>query len=217
MQIVLDYVTGKVSSDSFKQAWYEHPEIGEWLDQLIDLKSTPLPEWATAPYSYVRMSIHKHFDGSVLKFITASEETEQYGTPKWLDIGWHFTTIAAIIVIAFPDIRPTTYYDEERTFYMNAIGDYIGGPEVEDCIYAVMQSFPRSLGKTKRLKEAKAALKMLFHIEGTKFPRWVQEPEWPMGTKSPMLFISQKRKGECVQFFFRDIDTDETRIVEQYY
>lgn len=60
-------------------------------------------------------------------------------------------------------------------------------------------------------------LNELFHIEDKKYPHWVQEPEWPMGEKSPMKFIGQERTGERVRFTFRDADTDEERVIEQLY
>ena len=220
MQIVLDYITGKVDSETFKEAWNANPEIGLWLENLIDLKS-PLPqEWENAPLGMYRLMMHKHHDGSLLKCIKSNEAFEaEFGAklPKWTRIGWYFDVIASIIVIAFPEITPTTFYEDERNFYMNAVGDYIGGFEVEECIDNTIQQFPPSMPKTKRKKEAKAAIRSLFHIEGSKYPQWVQEPEWPMGKHSPMAYVSRKRDGDLVQFVFKDVDTDEIRIVEQLY
>ena len=71
--------------------------------------------------------------------------------------------------------------------------------------------------KTKRKKEAKAAVRNLFHVEGSRYRRWAQEPEWPMGEKSPMAFVSQKRDGDLVRFEFKDVDTNEIRVVEQLF
>ena len=218
MQIVFDFVTGKIGCDEFKSAWYSTPEIGEWLDSLIDLRSEPKEEWRALPYHAERMVIHKHYGGSVLAFINASEnDPNRYKYPKWVFIGWHFGAIAAIIVVAYPDIIPTTYYEEEKDFFANAAGDYIGGPEAESLLSELLEQFPRSLGKTKRKKEAKAAIRNAFHIEGAKYPQWAQEAEWPMGKCSPMKFVSQKREGDRVRYLFLDVDTNETRIIEQFY
>jgi hypothetical protein len=38
-----------------------------------------------------------------------------------------------------------------------------------------------------------------------------------MGKHSPMAYVSRKRDGDLVQFVFKDVDTDEIRIVEQLY
>lgn len=214
MQIVLDFVEGKVEYETFKKAWHANPEIGQWLDQLVNLKS-PLPsEWDDIPYSPYRKAIHKHYEGSALAFLKAGENNPTKG-PKWAEKVGFFDTIAAVIVVAQPNIVPTTLYDDETDFYINAVGDYFGGDEVEGIIDQTMHKFPASMGKAKRKKEARAAIKALFHVEGSKYPRWVQEPEWPMGKNSPMEYVSQKRYGELVQFVFRDVDTDEIKVVEQ--
>lgn len=219
MQIVLDYVSGKIGQDEFKEAWYSHPEIGQWLDSLIDLKTAPPETWNSAPYSYIRHAIHKNYDGSVLKFIEASDSFDGSNgyKPKWLDILWHFRAIASIVVIAFPDIVPTPFYDEEALFYQNAVGDCIGGPEVEAYIDDVLAAFPNTMAKTKRIKEAKRSLRNHFPVSCNKYPRWCQEPEWPMGESSPMIFVSQKRYGEKVTFTFKDSGTGAVRQVEQIY
>lgn len=38
-----------------------------------------------------------------------------------------------------------------------------------------------------------------------------------MGKHSPMEYIGQNRDGELVTLRFRDVDTGEERIVEQFY
>lgn len=218
MQIVIDYVRGIIGADEFKKEWYTNPSIGEWLDSLVDLKSPLNEEWSNLPYNHLRLAIHKHYDGSFAKFIEASDSFHsQYpNTPKWLDIKWYFDSIAAIIVVAYPEIVPTTYYEDEASFYRNAVGEYLGGPEVEEYIGNILESFPRDMGKSKRTKAAKTELKSRFHISGNRYPRWAQEAEWPMGTQTPMMFVSQKRTGEQVIYTFQDADTGEIRTIEQY-
>lgn len=220
MQIVLDFVTGKVGSDEFKAAWYSDPGIGKWLDELVDLRSMPEDELRKPPYGGYRMAILKQSKGSILEYIDYCEnkhKINQNKYPKWTEIGWHFNSIAAIVVMAYPDIIPTSYYEDERKHYIETVGDYIGGPEVENLIGTILDQYPKSMGKTKRKKEAKAAIREGFHLEGNRYPRWIQEPEWPMGVNSPMAFLCQKRDGDLVKFEFRDVDTGETRIVEQFY
>ena len=71
--------------------------------------------------------------------------------------------------------------------------------------------------KKQRIQQAKRDIEEQFHVVDKKRPRWIQGPEWPMGTHSPMMFISQKRSGEVVRYTFKDVDTDEIRVVEEYY
>ena len=219
MQIVIDYVSGRITADVFKEAWYANDEIKTWIDNLIDLKSEPKPEWASLPFHEFRMAIHKHYGGSPVRFIEASEAFALVhpNRPRWLNIGWYFDAIASVVVVAYPDVKPTSFYNDEETFYLASIGSYIGGSEVEAAIFDLLSQFPYTMSKNRRQSEAKKAIKKLFHVAGFVYPRWVQEPEWPMGKTSPMKFVSQKRVGECVQFLFRDVDTGDTRIVEQLY
>ncbi len=58
---------------------------------------------------------------------------------------------------------------------------------------------------------------LISHIVPRKVPTWVQEPDWPMGKNSPMEYIDRKKDGDLVQFRFRDVDTGEKKIVEQFY
>ena len=219
MQIVLDFISGKIREETFREAWKSNEKIGEWLENLVDLKSELNPEWTNIPYNEYRMAIHKHYQGSLSRFLSASEDfkLQHPNRPKWLDIGWYFEPIAAIVVVAFPEMKPTDYYANEKDFYLSCMGNYIGGLEVESAANNLLANYPAEMGKRKRKAEAKKAIKEYFHIEGTKYPRWVQEPEWPMGTNSPMAFCSQKREGERVSFTFQDVDTQEIKVVEQFY
>ena len=219
MQVVFDFITGKIGCAEFKEAWYADPNIGQWIENVVDLQSGPTPEWNAAPYPAYRMAIYKYYDGSFLKFVQASEESrkQRKGIPPWVNIGWYFDTIASIVTVAYPDIIPTKYYDEEKKFYQTAVGEYIGGEEVEAYIGALLENFPRAMGKTKRKTGAKAAIREAFHLKGSKYPRWAQEPEWPMGKKAPMEYIAQKRTGDLVRYTFKDVDTGEMRIIEQLY
>jgi polar amino acid transport system substrate-binding protein len=70
----------------------------------------------------------------------------------------------------------------------------------------------------------KEKVKEVFPTAGGKWPRWVQGAEWPLGMNGkPMRFVEQKRKkGKeyanmlYTQFFFEDVDTGETRVIDQF-
>ena len=219
MQIVFDYLTGKVDSDTFKAAFYADPAIGLWLENLIDLKAGPTDEWKKAPYPGYRLAIHKAYDGSFLKFVEYNEakKKENPRRPIWSDIGWYFETVASIVSVAHPDLKITKFYDQEKDFSICPAGDSTGGSEVEPAIEELLAQFPRSMGQGKRKKAAKAAIRELFHVEGNRVPRWAQSAEWPMGSQRPMKFVGQKKDGEQVLYTFQDVDTEEIRIVEQFY
>ena len=95
--------------------------------------------------------------------------------------------------------------------------EYLGGTEVDSLIDEILSKKDDGISTSKFVNMAKQELRALFHLAPRKYPHWIQEPEWPMGEQSPMEFCSQKREGERICFEFRDVDTLETRIVEQFY
>lgn len=218
MQIVFDFVEGKVSFDEFWNAWTTQPEIGQWLDQVADLCAMPAPPGEGIPYSAYRASIKKFCGGSVVRFLKKQlYSTTEYVPQKSIIQSAIFCGVVVALTTSYHDIKPTDFYLREREFYFLSIGDAIGGYEVDAYIDMILQKFPPSMGKTKRIKAAKENLKLAFHIEGGKFPHWAQEADWPMGKNSPMEYLSQRKDGELVELRFRDVDTGEERVVEQFY
>ena len=62
----------------------------------------------------------------------------------------------------------------------------------------------------------KRGIKELFHISGSKYPKWVQEPEWPMSNGIPMKFVSQQTDGEFNSYVFEDVTTKDKRVIKQF-
>ena len=93
----------------------------------------------------------------------------------------------------------------------------LGGPEVDELIREIVDEFREVRPAKERNKLLKQKLREVFHIKPRKRVYWPQEPEWPMGEKSPMEFVSKEEEGELVRIKFRDADTGAERIVEQYY
>lgn len=126
-------------------------------------------------------------------------------------------TLQRIYSYSYPNLPYTTKYQDIHTLYLQAIGDYYGGPEVEDIIENIIVDSLKLKTKSQRIKHAKEQIKKAFHIVDNKKPWWIQGAEWPRGVNSPMQFIEKKRRGEEVRYIFKDIDTGEIRTVVQYY
>lgn len=217
MNIIIDFLEGRISFDAFWEAWRSKTELHQWLDQLVDLKSE-LPEaWVNdKKYCGVRRAIHNHYGGSASAFINSSPYPNKK-VPKCLSVSAKYHTLAAVVLLAYPQIKTINSYEDEKNYYYGAVSDCYDGEEVIPFIEKMLSQIPKSIGKTKRIKAGKAALKESFHIEGKCYPRWVQEPEWPMGKNSPMKFERQEKKGELVKFYFVDVDTGEKRVIEHLY
>lgn len=116
-----------------------------------------------------------------------------------------------------PEINCTEKYTAAFDLYLDTIRDCFDGPEVRHVVERIIQDALPLKTKSKRTQQARAEVKAQFHLEDKKRPRWIQGAEWPMGENSPMAFISQKRHGELVEYFFRDADTGYERTVTQFY
>lgn len=134
--------------------------------------------------------------------------------------------LSNVLAMAFPNEKITI--DEtlhcRYSFMLDACPEYIGGEDVEELLELILESLPKELSRTEKIKLYKEKVKTAFHIEKNKYPRWIQEAEWPMGKNNiPMRFLSQKQKKENsyetilhTEFLFEDTSTGEQRIVEQF-
>ena len=128
-----------------------------------------------------------------------------------------YETIKHLYAVSHPDFPFITRYTDQSLMYLSVVKDIYDGPEVSDVLIKIFDKAFESNGKTARITIAKNEIKATFHLENKKYPRWTQGAEWPMGKESPMKFISQKRIGELTEYTFQDVDTNEIRIVKQYY
>ena len=155
-----------------------------------------------------------------------------YSRNKARGMLWTYVNIQSwlhhLITEIYPDekIEKDNTLSEKATFIMGVCPEYIEGHEIDETgiIEAIVQQVPESLPKAKRQKQVKELIKKEFHIEGAKYPRWVQGGEWPVSKSGkPMRFVEQKRKkGKGYEnmlytiFVFEDVDTSEIRTIEQF-
>ena len=126
-------------------------------------------------------------------------------------------TIHAIYIYIKPELPYTSKYHDDFGLYLDVVKDIYDGPEVRSVLEGIFANAFKEKSKTARKKKAKAAILEAFHVEDKKRPYWIQGAEWPMGQNSPMKYISKKREGEVVKYTFTDVDTEEIKVVEQYY
>lgn len=130
-----------------------------------------------------------------------------------------FGTLSMFYQFYYPDFPFTTKYSDYYNLYLHVAGDYFEGPEVNARIEQIISEYYAIKPKTKQRKLARERIRQEFHIVGNKYPHWIQSPEWPMGEKSPMMYVSRSKgkDPDAVEFHFMDVDTGETRTIEQFY
>jgi len=146
---------------------------------------------------------------------------------NYTEITWtQHCLFSNIVATAFPEenIIIDDTLNNRYSFMLDACPEYIGGEEVDDLLESLLESLPQELSKTKRIQLYKELVKEAFHVEAGKYPRWVQEAEWPVGEDDvPMRFVSQKRKkGKeydtmlFTEYLFEDVKNGKQRVIKQF-
>lgn len=222
-QLVFDFVAGSVHPKVFIETLEQHPEIYDWLQSIVPKGLTCYKDHTVFDRfgEEESTSIEISYNIRIVIKQLLDEGNDRWGT--YLNV---HGAISELLEEAFPDkdINVSDEIEKRFDFGLNAIPEYLGGTEVADFIDEIVDSIPKTLSKSVRMKLCKERLRKQFHIEGKHIPHWVQEAEWPMGEDGiPMKFISQKRKkGKSyetmlfTEFLFEDVKTGQQRIVEQF-
>lgn len=223
-RFVFDFVAGVVHPKVFIETLDQHPEIYDWLQSIV-------PEGLTCYEN--RMVLDRFGDEEPISVeipydirIVIKQNLEDVHRDRWgLYLNIHHN-ISKLLTKAFPNesIHISDEIEKRFNFGLTAVPGYLGGTDVANFIDDIIDSIPQNLSETVRVRLCKEKLREQFHIEGKNIPRWIQEPEWPMGEDGiPMKFIVQKRKrGKAygtmlfTEFVFEDVKTKKQRIVEQF-
>lgn len=189
---------------------YKPDYIKHWIDSTKNILSKEFSYVVTVPYNV---------NGELSGLTRKNKLTYRLNLQGWL---------YSLMKEIYPEetlVRDNSLSEKFR-FMLDVCPEYIGGCDVDDAeiIDKIIDSVPENMPKSKRVKEIKMRIKEAFHVKGTVYPRWVQEPEWPISKSGkPMRFVEQKRKkGKEYKnmmytlYTFEDVDTGETVVVEQF-
>ncbi len=209
MQRIIDFVSGKLTYSEFETLFTDDPSIWDIAQSLLTSE-------------IMNDMDHAFWSKSNRSRLESNNYSVQYACLSFgYDVVGRVVThrmLGELVTYQYPDI----VLCEPPEFSVNDLRDklgmeYLGGTDVDALIDEVLSKKNDSISTSKFVNMAKQELRTLFHLVPRKYPHWIQEPEWPMGEKSPMEFCSQKREGERTCFIFRDVDTQETKVVEQFY
>lgn len=209
MQRIVDFVSGKLTYVQFEELFTADPTVWDVAQALL----TP---------EIMNNNNHPFWSKSNRSRLECNNYSVQYACLSFgYDLVGRVIThrlLGELVSYQYPDIVLRDPPDVSTDDLREKIGmDYLGGPEVDSLVNKLVQSKDDTISATKFIQEAKQQLRVLFHLVPRKYPRWVQEPEWPMGKHSPMRYVDQRKIGDLVEYVFQDMDTEETRIVKQYY
>ena len=210
-------LSGELNISKFIELYKSSSDVRKSITELIpeDAKYTyPHPFWK----SREEYEVYNRYNFDMCQLLD-----NPYGFYFTGRIGSNYSLHSAISNIylkSHPDFACTTKYSDLAKLYLKAVGErYEGDHKIQELLEnIILSSICASKKESERKKIIQGEIKKTFHVENNKkYPRWIQGGEWPMGEKSPMKFISQKNKGEQVDYLFQDVDTGEIRIVEQFY
>ena len=207
-QYVFDFLEGKVPAKQFLKDIIEKKEIFAWLEKIQPKREEEYGKvqsnWTVkkivAPYDIKRSIL----DGMVPAY-------GLYG--QALNIQW---VLVNMFKEVFPDKDWQIYpgLQETSDFLITAVPEYLDSIAImsSELFDGLLEEFPATMPKTKRVKLFKEKLKEMFYVEGQKYPRWLQESEWPLSPMGkPTKFLRQKtvHGGEATIYYFLDMDTNE--------
>lgn len=199
IEILKSFVSGKITIEEFKEIYHSNKSLQDLLQDKLP-QSMLINIDIKANSNNINEVLHKK------SWNTKGGQCSIHGfIEMWLK-GNHI------------DIIPTTIYDDEYKFLISIMPNYINGGKAETLIDEIVKSVPEDIGRTKRIKTIKEKIKEAFHLQDGKRPIWPQDTEWPFSkTVKPLKYISRRTDGDLVQLTFKDVDTGELVIVEDYY
>ena len=210
-ETLLSFLEGRLEAESFTAAFQSDDALKDAIRALIPEEAKEdqtHPLWTRLSYSALRKNsfdYYKYLKNMCSLSGTISDNFNLFGSLK------------NVCGSTIPNIHFTKIYDDRFDLYLETVGDRFEGPEVEEIVEKIIEGALSISPKAARKKAAREMIKETFHVTGTYRPRWIQGAEWPMGKNSPMAFQRQERKGERMEYFFRDVDTGEERVIGQFY
>lgn len=211
---IIDYIEGRVQPEEFNNRCESDSRIFEWIQTIV-------PENETYPYhieQYMedgKMKTQVTYGHFQIEKVYKIYMNSPGRTRLAKNLNLH-GLIYRLVKNAFPN--EALSYDETLgnrfDYLLDVRPTYIGGEKADTLIEKIIEENPKS-----SKKDVKVKIKQAFHIEGNKYPRWAQEPEWPFSDiGKPMKYISQKRiNSEVIELTFEDVDTGERKVVTDIY
>ncbi len=188
-QILKDYAEGEITTAEFWEFYKTSPKLQKILlkDKYIGKNS-----WFTPGFIEKHFNIDDAFERFGLYELIRAGFLRQKKKYNFYNEDEEYVSLINKIQPKYVDIRNQSFWDK------------------------VLSSVWADIKKTERIKLLKEETKKLFPYE-TKPPRWIQSPEWPIEENKPLKFIKQAKIDDGFKYYFINEDTQQTKIIEQYY
>ena len=193
-QVIVDYVEGKLSANKFKFL----------LSTDINL-ITALKRKMSSDYLFL-----SRYNFSLYNYLMNEHE--------FVNRDWESITVCNMlqeVLCAYLDDKNIHYnifstYKNRYMFLLNIQPTWLDIND-DSIFQQIIDDIPQNLSKSQRVKLGKEKVRALFKYDKT-YPRWIQDPEWPIVNGKPLVFSHQEKvKGEDLHtyYYFYDEDTKE--------
>ncbi len=204
IQILIDYVEGKIDINEFRNCFERNLRLQMILKEKFDLNYVAYKKYNNNLYCYLT----ENYDFKNINWDVVETRYSLYiELCRWLD--W----------FKIPYKKDYTKYIDDYDFLLDIQPSWLDISDDQGLFDKVISEIPNSLSKTKRIQLGKAKIKELFRYDKT-YPRWVQDPEWPIIDGVPLVFSHQskeKKDDERVYYYFYHPKTKKQVVVEQIY
>ena len=239
--VIKSFVVGEMNIGDFIREFNTSEEITQYLEWVIErIEKEHLPIKRRTVYMKgvaqnkpfeVRSYAERYIKEYAQSFRDLSDEWKE-NPPK---LGEHLHKIAyqtahgafvihATVADIYYQIDPllvrSEKYHEEYEFSLDVLPGYLaGGITAENYVSQyIMPRFPATMKKGERKRLIKEEIKNTFLRDCKGYPRWIQMPEWPLGSDGkPMLYTGQKNFEHHSEYYFRDAISDEKHTVKQWW
>lgn len=213
-QYVIDFIEGKIATKDFVNRLHADDSLYGWMQSIVP-KGKLCHVGVKQEDGRVRGVAAPYDIRTVVEFLW-----NMGGSRSGCELDVH-SSVAELYKEAFPseEIKVDTQLKTKFSFLLDAIPDYVDSVEAEESgiFERYFAELPENASKTARTKMFRERVKEDFHLEGKKYPRWIQSSEWPFNNGKPMKFLRQEtlQHGELTKYYFEDVDTNEQRVIIQ--
>ncbi len=140
---------------------------------------------------HCEMSTLKDYDYNLYKFLM---NDWRFKSSNWDNISTRYYLswwLGVFLKNNGIEYTPLMKYEQEYNFLLDIQPTWLNIDD--DIIFQkILDEIPQNLSKTQRIKIGKEKIKELFRYDKT-YPRWVQNPEWPIVNGKPLVFSHQEQ------------------------
>ena len=239
VEIIRSFIVGEMEITEFMRYFYATEEIMQYLEHVIEQIETNCLPIRRRTICMKGVAQNKPFEvrSYAEQYIKEYAQSFRDLSDKWKEnpprVGEHLRrlayqtahgayvihdTVADIYYQVDPTLVRTKKYHDEYEFSLQVLPGYLaGGIAAENYVSQyIMPKYPASMKKGERKRLVKEEIKQVFLKDCKGFPRWIQMPEWPMGSDGkPMVYTGQKNFDHYSEYYFRDIINEEKQTVKQ--